>query len=444
MIQQREPGTPPPGFEVIDVEKLEKCTHCGFCLPTCPTYNTLGVEMDSPRGRLYLIKSTLMGRSETDAQFERHMYQCLECRACETACPSGVQYGMVMEQARAMYEHAHPRPALQRLVMHAAYDWMLPHRRRLGAMFSALWMFQRLGLIGLARATLFRNRQRALGAMMSMLPPIPRPRLRRSLRVVTPAVGTQRRRVGFVAGCVMHPMFADINHATVRVLARNGCEVVAPKRQGCCGALHLHAGRREAARELARHNIDAFLSEDLDAIVINAAGCGGALKEYDELLSDDLAYRDKAREFTEKVRDATEWLCEGGFDAPTHPIELRVTYDDACHLLHGQKVRIEPRKLIQSIPGLEYVEMRDSDWCCGSAGVYNILQPEISADVLGRKMEHVAATEADIVVTANPGCHLQLRVGVKQAGLPMRVMHLIELLDWSYRGVEPESSRMGR
>ena len=444
MIQQRESGSPPVGFEIVNVDNLDKCTHCGFCLPTCPTYDALGLEMDSPRGRLYLIKSTLSGRSLPDAQFERHMYQCLECRACETACPSGVPFGMLMEQARAMYEQGHVRSWRTRLVTWFAFSAMLPHRGRLAFMFSLLWLSQRMGLDRLARATMLRNRRRPLGAMTAMLPPIPSPKLRRSLRVISPAIGAQRHRVGFVAGCVMHPMFADINHATVRVLARNGCEVVTPRRQTCCGALHLHNGQRDQARELARQNIDAFLTEDIDAIIINAAGCGAALKEYGELLADDLAYREKAHAFSEKMRDVTEWLCESGFEVPTHAIDRRVTYDDPCHLLHGQKVRAEPRKLIESIPGIECVPLRDSDWCCGSAGIYNILQPELAREVLEKKMDAVAETEAELVVTANPGCHLQLRGGIQQRRLPMRVIHIIELLDWAYRGVEPESFRMGR
>ncbi|MDA1193394.1 MAG: (Fe-S)-binding protein, partial [Candidatus Poribacteria bacterium] len=275
------------------------------------------------------------------------------------------------------------------------------------------------------------------------LPPIPAAKHRKSIKELTPSVGARRYRVGFISGCLMSPMFGDINAATVRVLTRNGCEVVTPKSQGCCGALHLHNGVRDTAEGLAKANIDAFLGENLDAIVINSAGCGAALKEYGELFAHDPQWHERAETFSGKMRDVTEWLVEIGFEPPTHPINKRVTYDDPCHLIHGQKVRAQPRQLLNSIPGIEFVEMRDADWCCGSAGVYNVVQPEIARGVLDRKMPSVRETEADILATANPGCLMQLRTGVLQSGLKMDVMHVVELLDWAYTGQTPDSIKRG-
>jgi glycolate oxidase iron-sulfur subunit len=428
-----------PFAQLIDAAKVDKCTHCGFCLPTCPTYEELGLEMDSPRGRIYLIKSVMEGRSAPDDQFRTHMYRCLECRACETACPSGVQFGVVMEQARAAYEGTGQRPAPQRWLMKAAFDGLLPKPARLRLMFRLVRVYQRLGIDSLLRATGVDRLLGRMGSMATLLPPIPDPRLMDQLLEVTPAVGKRKHRVGFVAGCIMQPMFADVNLATVRVLAENGCEVVTPAAQTCCGALHMHNGVRDTAVELAKRNIEAFLNEDLDAIIINSAGCGAALKEYPELFPHEPVLRARAEEFAEKMRDITEWLAEIGLKPPPHPIEQRVTYDDPCHLLHGQAVAAQPRELLRAIPGVELVKMAEADWCCGSAGIYNVVQPELSAAILARKMPHVEATAADIVATANPGCIIQLRAGVRDAGLPMRVMHVVELLDWAYSGSDPAS-----
>ena len=428
----------------INADGLDKCTHCGFCLPTCPTYEQLGQEMDSPRGRLYLMKAALEGRSEMEERFETHMYRCLECRACETACPSGVPFGVLMEQARAMYEASGRRPWTQRLLMRLVYRSLLPRQKRLRFLFALMRLYQRSGMQTLVRKTgLLRLFGRRAKEMEALAPPLPSGRFLRQMKEVSPAQGERRCRVGFVAGCVMQPMFADVNLATVRVLTRNGCEVVTPKRQACCGALHLHNGVREEAKRLAKQNIDLFLDEELDAVVINSAGCGAALKEYGELFEDDPEMRERAETFSAKMRDVSEWLAEIGIEPPQHPIELRATYDDPCHLLHGQKVRAEPRKLIQSVPGLVFEEMREADWCCGSAGIYNILQPEIAAQTLERKMPHVEAAQADLLITANPGCMIQLRAGIQQRGLQTRTLHIMELLDWAYTGEEPDSIRRG-
>lgn len=428
---------------LVDEENLLKCTHCGFCLPTCPTYRELGLEMDSPRGRLYLIKSVLQGRSEFDEDFKTYIYRCLDCRACETACPSGVPFGWLMEQARAAFENSYRRPRSQRWLLNFVFAHLLPHSNRLRMLFGVLRFYQRSGLQRLVRRLGVLRLMGRIGEMESFLPPLPSAAFRRALKSVTPAVGEQRYRVGFLSGCVMEPLFADVNFATVRVLAENGCEVVTPPDQICCGALHLHNGFREHALSLARQNVDVFLREHLDAIVVNSAGCGAALKEYGELLDHDPLYAEPAKTFSSKIRDISEWLDEIGLTRPSHPISKRVTYDDPCHLLHGQRIAAPPRRLIRAVPGIELVELRESDWCCGSAGIYNILQPELSAQILERKLKHLRDTEAEILLTGNPGCLLQLRRGVRMASLKMLVLHPIELLYWSYTGREPDSLRRG-
>ncbi|MBM3216608.1 (Fe-S)-binding protein [Candidatus Poribacteria bacterium] len=428
---------------IVDEDKLLKCTHCGFCLPTCPTYRELGLEMDSPRGRLYLMRSVLSGRSRLDDDFKTYIYRCLDCRACESACPSGVPYGVLVEQARAMFEQSYTRSTGQRALIAGVFGGLLPHQGRIRALFGALRFYQRSGLQRLVRGSGVLKLLGRMGEMESFLPPIPSASFRKRLTRVTPAEGERRYRIGFISGCIMEPMFADINLATVRVLARNGCEVVTPREQGCCGALHLHNGVRDRAKELAKTNIEVFLGGDLDAIVINSAGCGAALKEYGELFEHDPEWAERAAAFSAKMRDVHEWLVEIGTVPPTHSVRKRVTYDDACHLIHGQKVSLQPRALLKSVPGIEWVELRESDWCCGSAGIYNITQPDMSEQILSRKMKFVEDTQADILLTGNPGCLLQLRKGVRQADLRMHVMHPIELLDWAYTGVEPDSIRRG-
>lgn len=430
-------------LSLVDEEKLLKCTHCGFCLPTCPTYRELGLEMDSPRGRLYLIKSVLQGRSEFDEDFQTYIYRCLDCRACETACPSGVPFGRLMEQARAAFEGSYRRPRFQRWLLNLVFEHLLPHQNRLRMLFGVLRFYQRSGIEGVARRLGVLRLMGRLEEMESFLPPLPSAAFRRALKPITPVVGERRYRVGFLSGCVMEPLFADVNLATVRVLVENGCEVVTPADQTCCGALHLHNGFRKRAMVLARRNVDAFLRENLDALVVNSAGCGAALKEYGELLENDPLYAERAKTFSSKVRDVSEWLDEIGLKKPTYPISKRVTYDDPCHLLHGQGVAAQPRRLIRAVPGIEWVELRESEWCCGSAGIYNILQPELSAQILERKLKHLRDTEAEILLTGNPGCLLQLRRGIRKARLKMLVLHPVELLSWSYTGREPDSVQRG-
>lgn len=438
------------GIENFSWKKWDACTHCGLCLPTCPTYRELGLETDSPRGRLYLMGSAFKPENATplNEEWAEYIYRCLDCRACETACPSGVHFGELLEQARAIYESNANRSTGYRFWNELVFKRLLPHRERLDFLFELMWLYQRLGIRWLVQKTGILKLMGRLGTMESLLPKIPPPRLKYTIRDITPAEGETRYRVGFIPGCVMNQVFTETNLATIRVLTRNGCEVVTPRQQTCCGALHLHNGARELAATLAKQNIDAFGDryghpslqslDGLDAIIINAAGCGATLKEYDVLLENDADYAEKAKQFSGKMRDISEFLAEIEMVKPTREMQRRVTYDEPCHLLHGQKVGAQPRKILQAIPGIELVELTESEWCCGSAGIYNITQPALSQEILERKMGHLAETQADIVATGNPGCLLQIQLGIQKHGLPMQAMHPVNLLDCAYRGIAPE------
>ncbi|MDE0014074.1 MAG: (Fe-S)-binding protein, partial [Candidatus Poribacteria bacterium] len=314
----------------------------------------------------------------------------------------------------------------------------LPNKERLDLIFELMWLYQRLGIRWLVQKTGILKLMGQLGQMESLLPKIPPPQLKYTIRDITPAEDETRYRVGFIPGCVMNQVFTETNVATIRVLAKNGCEVVTPRRQTCCGALHLHNGVRDVASDLAKQNIDAFEDENLDAIIINSAGCGATLKEYEALLENDPVYAERAENFSHKMRDISEFLAEIEMIPPVGKIEKRVTYDEPCHLLHGQSVQLQPRKVLQAIPGLELIELTESEWCCGSAGIYNITQPELSQEILERKMAHIAATDADIVATGNPGCLLQIQLGIQKHKLPMQAMHPVNLLDYAYRDIAPE------
>jgi glycolate oxidase iron-sulfur subunit len=403
----------------VEYEKFLDCIHCGLCLPACPTYRELGTEMDSPRGRIYLMKALEDGSVEMTADIARHLDLCLGCRACETACPSGVRYGDLIEAARWFVEERHSRPRFDRwrrgLITH-----IFPHPRRLRLTLRPLLLFERLGIL---------EPLRRASSLVSMLPQLERPV---PLPEVVAAQGTERHRVGFLAGCVAQVLFSKINHATVRVLTQNGCTVVTPVAQACCGALYLHAGKREEALECARRNLEAF-SGDLDAIIVNAAGCGAVMKEYGDLLADDPTYAERARAFSDKVRDVTEFLVALPLVPPSGAIRARVTYHDACHLAHAQGVREAPRQLLRQISGLELVELADADTCCGSAGSYNLTEPVMARRLAERKVANIRATGATCVAVANPGCILQIQAGLQRAGLSTRVAHPIELLDQAYR-----------
>ncbi|MDE0400411.1 MAG: (Fe-S)-binding protein [Candidatus Poribacteria bacterium] len=428
------------GVETFSWKKWDACTHCGLCLPTCPTYRELGLETDSPRGRLYLMGSAFKDEDATplSEEWSEYIYRCLDCRACETACPSGVHFGELLEQARAIYEQNAPRSAAYRFWTNLVFKQLLPNKERLDLIFELMWLYQRLGIRWFVQKTGILKLMGQLGQMESLLPKIPPPQLKYTIRDITPAEGETRYRVGFIPGCIMNQVFTETNVATIRVLAQNGCEVVTPRQQTCCGALHLHNGVRDVASTLAKQNIDAFGAQNLDAIIINSAGCGATLKEYEALLENDTTYAAKAEHFSHKMRDISEFLAEIEMIPPTGKIAKRVTYDEPCHLLHGQGVKEQPRKVLESIPGLELIELTESEWCCGSAGIYNITQPELSQEILERKMAHIAETDADIVATGNPGCLLQIQLGIQKHGLSMKAMHPVNLLDYAYRGIAPE------
>jgi glycolate oxidase iron-sulfur subunit len=425
---------------------IDKCVHCGFCLATCPTYLLWGEEMDSPRGRIYLMKAGNAGRVELDAAYVQHFDRCLGCLACVTACPSGVEYGPLIEQARAQIEGRYERAAGDRL-FRALLLSTVPYPRRLR------WLLLPLVALGpLVRAAAGASpRETARGAtrpvatggglfrraraVLALAPPVTWRSWFASLPVQTPATGPERMRVAVLTGCVQRLAFPGVNAATVRVLAAEGCRVVAPPAQGCCGALPLHAGALDQARRLARRNIEVFEATGVDRIAVNAAGCGSAMKEYGRLLSDDPAWAARARAVSDRVRDVTELLVELGEPrAVRHPVRARVAYHDACHLAHGQGVRAQPRELLQAIPGVELVTPAEPDICCGSAGIYNLVQPEPAAELGRRKARHLAALSPDMIATANPGCILQIARAARGIGHTWPIVHPVELLDRSIRG----------
>lgn len=418
---------------MINIPELDQCVHCGLCLNHCPTYRVLHLEPESPRGRIHLVQAVTEGRIEPNERFSDHLYLCLMCRACETACPSGVQYGRIAEAAREIL--GPPGSPLARAIQKFAFTQLLPSPQMLRTVARLLRFYQKSGVQRLFRALLPAR----LKEMEAMLPPIPDRFFKPSAELL-PAIGDRRARVAMLGGCVMSLLFADINEATARVLRRNGCDVLIPKAQGCCGALNIHNGETRMAKVMARRNIEAFLDAGVDAVIVNAAGCGAAMKEYGHLLRDDSAYRDKAQRFGQMVKDASEFLAGIGLFKPTGRIEMTVTYQDPCHLAHGQKVRAQPRALLAAIPGLRVIEMDGSDRCCGSAGIYNLTQPEMSQELLKEKMISIAATSAEAAVAPNPGCMLQLGYGGRRYGPALPVFHLMELLDRAY-GAGEETPR---
>jgi glycolate oxidase iron-sulfur subunit len=414
-----------PGWELYST-----CIHCGLCLNACPTYRVLGTEMDSPRGRIYQVAQVDQGKLQVGESFVTHIDRCLDCRACESACPSGVEYGRIVERARALIETEAPRPWLQRLIRKYVFTRVLSEFRLLSRWARLLRWYQRSGLQTMVRRS---GMLKLLGVdkVESLSPTIDSYFYFDEIGTLFPANGERRACVALLAGCIASVSFSELNHATVRVLQANGVEVWVPKHQKCCGALQAHAGFRDEARRLARLNIDAMLDDRFDAVVTNAAGCGSTMKEYDDLLAADAQYAATAKYFAAKVRDVTEYLIALGPRSPKRKVEARITYQDPCHLAHGQKVRSAPRELLRMV-GAELIEMTHPDYCCGSAGSYNVTQNDLSRKILEQKMNYVAATPVATVATANVGCMLQLRAGIEQRGLKMDVKHVMELLDECY------------
>ena len=437
---------------------IDTCVHCGFCLPTCPTYLLWGEEMDSPRGRIYLMKAGLEGRTGMTPAFVSHFDSCLGCMACVTSCPSGVQYAPLIEATRAQIERRYPRSLADRLFRGAIFA-IFPYPARL-----------RLALLPLAMlATGNRNRgdrnirggenafpQRPsrsrrfrpgvatslfarVRAMLALAPKVTLGSLFASTPARTPASGDTRLTVGLLTGCVQRMVFPQVNAATVNVLAAEGCEVLAPPEQGCCGALALHAGRLDEARAFARRTIEVFERAGVERIAVNAAGCGSSMKDYGQLLADDPVWAGRARAFAARVRDVSEIVAELGPPRATrHPLALRVAYHDACHLAHAQGVRQPPRDLLRSIPGVEILPFAEQEICCGSAGIYNLVEPTAARELGDRKAAHIDAVQPDLIATANPGCMLQMATASARLGRPRSIRHPIEILDASIRGEKIE------
>ena len=434
--QQVPPPEGPPAFDDHHPpapDLVADCVHCGFCLPTCPTYVLWGEEMDSPRGRIYLMEQGLEGEPMSDSMVG-HFDACLGCMACVTACPSGVQYDKLIEATRAQVERRHRRGAGDRLLRTAIFA-LFPYPRRLRLMRGPLKVYQRSGLQKMARRSgLLERMAPTLAEMEALAPAVGKPE---TLPERVSAKGQRRAVVGLLTGCIQREFFPGVNAATARVLAAEGCDVVIPRKQGCCGALSVHNGRESEAVAFARNTIDVFETAGVETVVVNAAGCGSSMKQYADLLRDDSEYAERAVRFASSVRDISELLDALGPVAVRHPLPISVAYHDACHLAHAQGVRTQPRALLTAIPGLELREIADPEICCGSAGVYNLLNPEPARELGDRKTRNVLATGADVLVTANPGCLMQVAAASRRLGESLALAHTVEVLDASIRGLPP-------
>ena len=422
----------PPKPELID-----SCVHCGFCLATCPSYRVMGKEMDSPRGRIYLMDAINQGEATINSTTSQHFDSCLGCLACVTTCPSGVQYDQLIAATRPQIERNQTRSLPDRLIRTLIFN-LFPYPNRLRNLLPPLWLYQNSGLQKILRNTKILNKLTPrLAAMESILPQITADSWQDNLPEKILAKGERRYRVGMILGCVQRLFFSPVNEATARVLTANGCEVIIPRSQGCCAALPAHQGQEAQAQDLARQMIDSFADLDLDAVVINAAGCGHTLKEYGHILADDPEYAEKAKVFANKVKDVQEFLSEIELTAQLHPLtseDLTIVYQDACHLLHGQKISLQPRQLLRKIPKVKLREPLDAGLCCGSAGIYNMLQPE-TADELGKqKATNLINTGADLIASPNPGCSLQIQKHLDSKNSQVKLLHPIELLDYSIQG----------
>ncbi|MDQ0243053.1 glycolate oxidase iron-sulfur subunit [Bacillus fengqiuensis] len=415
-----------------DENKWADCVHCGMCLESCPTYELTGQEQHSPRGRVYLIKSVAEGKLHVNEQFMDPVFACLDCRACTTACPADVDVGGLIEEARGQVRQAMPLTGWRGMVSKFFLQGLFPHQERLNSVGSLLKMYQKSGMQKVVRKSgLINIMPQHLVEMEAIMPEVKEPvRKKYKHENVIKAKGETKHEVAFLTGCVMDIMFSDINEATINVLTRNGNDVVIPQNQTCCGALHVHAGDRETGRRLAKQNIEAF--QDADKIIVNAAGCGCMMKEYAELFREEPQWREKAKQFSAKVEDISKYLHDTGYEKPKAEMNTRITYHDACHLAHGQGVRQEPRDILLDIPGVEMVHMPNSDRCCGSAGIYNITNPEMAGAVLESKMENVPE-DVEMISMGNPGCMLQMAMGVQKYGRNQKIVHTIQLLDWAYQ-----------
>lgn len=429
----------------LDYSVVQQCMHCGMCLPTCPTYDATKLERNSPRGRIALMRAIADDRLEPTRAFAEEMYFCLGCLACMTACPAGVDYAELFEHARAEVESRKLLDSPKRSFIRGfTVKWLFMDHRRLTTLGRAIRLYQDLGIQSLVRSSgVLKLLPKRLGELEAMTPNVRAEFSNELIARVTPAVGARRFTVAVLTGCAQDLIFSDVNRDTVEVLARNGCEVHTPPDQPCCGSLHAHNGEWGLAQQLARRMIDVLPPEKFDAIITNAGGCGSHLKHYSKLLAEDPIYAGRAKEWDRKLKDVHEFLVPAGIEPPrageSTAAKVRVTYHESCHLSHGQKVVSQPRQVLKAIPGLELVELPEATWCCGSAGIYNLTQPEMAGQLLERKVKHIRSTGARVVATANPGCLLQVVNGCQAAGVPVRVAHPITLLAEAYRN----ESRLG-
>lgn len=423
-------------FDEVDKpsdDLISDCVHCGFCLSACPTYRETGNELDSPRGRIYLMKSASEGKIPMGGALVKHLDMCLGCLACEPACPSGVRYGTLIEASRSQIERRYERTFSENLRRSVIFS-LFPYPGRLKLLLPLLYLYQKLGIRKFAESTgIMKAISPTLARMDEMLPDVDSPSVPRSIADTVPARGERLFRVALLTGCVQSVFFSRTNEATVRVLAENGCEVVIPRDQGCCGALSVHSGRLSEGRGFARSLMKKFEHPGIDAIIVNSAGCGSTMKNYGEILKDDPAFAERAHKISARTRDVMEFLADIGLTGKLNELNLKITYQDACHLGHAQRIKEQPRAVLKRIPGIEFQELPESDLCCGSAGIYNMVEPEMSGRLLERKIKHLKETTTDYIVAGNPGCLLQIRKGIKQHGLDIKTAHPVELLDWSYR-----------
>lgn len=425
-------------LQSVGIEFLD-CIHCGLCLSSCPTFVELGVEMDSPRGRIYLMRALSESRMDITDNYVKHIELCLGCRACETACPSTVHFEQMLEQARFQIKEQYKKSIFIKII----YSFMLNHilikHKALQILFAILFLLQKYGIDRrLKNSSLLKLFPRTMRDMFNLLPQLPDPEIRMQVREHNTPEGEIKSRVGLLRGCIADFMFSDVNLATLRVLNLNGIEVTVPKNQVCCGALHIHNGYLKEAKKLARKNIDVFEAADVESVVVNSAGCGAAMKGYDHLLADDPSYAERAKQFVKKIKDISEYLIEIGAIPASNSLNKKVVYHDACHLCHGQQIRNQPREVLTKLAGAEILPLNESEFCCGSAGIYNITHSEMANKLLERKINNIIDAEGDIVAAGNPGCLIQIKAGMKKYGKDLPVAHTIELLDMAYQSGKKE------